>query len=420
MTMVSVAIIGSGPAGCYTAQFLSKLIPEANITVFDRLPVPFGLVRYGVAPDHQGTKAVTRQFDRLFERGGVRFAGNIEVGTDVSIQTVELNFDVVVVATGLDEDRLLGIPGEDHHRVIGAGHIVRMVNGHPDASEEIALGNDIVLIGNGNVAVDVMRMLLKPLEEFEGSDVEESVLRRLRGSGVRNIDVVGRSSMAAAKFDPVVLRELRGLPGVGFAVDGEFPLEGSRIGDVVRELVESSDRTATTTVTLRFSWTPTAVSGNGDECRAEFVSEDGKRLVLDADSVITAIGFQHAQRRLYPGDESEPDSVTIAPGIYRTGWYRRGPRGTIPENRLDSREVAETIAADIKAGRILVGRPGWPGLPASVQEKAVDFAGWRVIDRFEIERAETGRKRRKVTAREDMLRLATKEFAKGDEVEDKK
>jgi len=418
--MVSVAIIGSGPAGCYTAQFLSKAVPAAEITIFDRLPVPYGLVRYGVAPDHQGTKAVTRQFDRLFERGGVRFAGNIDIGADVSTDTIESCFDVVVVSTGLDEDRLLGIPGDDHHRVIGAGRIVRLVNGYPDADDGIELGSHIVLIGNGNVAIDVMRMLLKPFEEFEGSDVDEDVLRRLRGHGVRNLDVVGRSPMGAAKFDPVVLRELRGLPGVRFAVDGDFPTEDSRLGDVIRELVDAGDAAALTTVTLRFGWRPESITDNGDSCTAEFVSVQGDQLTLEADAIVTAIGFQHSPGRLYPGDDPGPEAVTTAPGVYRTGWYRRGPRGTIPENRLDAREVADAIAADLQAGRLPTGRPGWEGLPDHVHDQAVNFDGWRAIDRHEVEQAAEGRHRRKVTARAEMLRLALNQVARGDDKEDKK
>ncbi|MEV8517613.1 FAD-dependent oxidoreductase [Dactylosporangium sp. NPDC051484] len=417
--MVTVAIIGSGPAGCYTAQFLRKRLPDAAITVFDRLPVPFGLVRYGVAPDHQGTKAVTRQFDRLFEREGVRFAGNVEVGTDVSTDQIEANFDVIVVATGLDDDRLLDIPGEDHPRVIGAGRIVRMINGHPDsAGEEIRLGANLVLIGNGNVAGDLMRLLLKPLDAFADSDVDDAVLRRLRGAGVRRLEVIGRSPMAAAKFDPVVLRELRGLPGVRFDVDGESADDPSRIAEVIRELRDSSDPAAGTTVVLRFGWTPQRILADGDACLVEFAASDGSRLRLGADAVITAIGFQHSSKRLYPGDDTGPEVISALPSIYRTGWYRRGPRGTIPENRVDAREVADAIAADVEAGKVRTGRPGWPGLPEHVRERAVDFSGWRAIDAHEVAHASAGRFRSKVTDREQLLRLASRNVvADGDRME---
>lgn len=411
--MVTVAIIGSGPAGCYTAQFLRKRLPDAEITVFDRLPVPFGLVRYGVAPDHQGTKAVSRQFERLFEREGVRFAGNIEIGTDVSADEIAANFDVIVVATGLDEDRLLGIPGEDHPRVIGAGPIVRLINGHPDAAgDEIRLGQNLVLIGNGNVAIDVMRMLLKPLDEFEDSDVEDEVLLRLRGVGIRHLEVVGRSPMEAAKFDPVVLKELRGLRGVRFEVDG-FPTgeNTSRIVEVVRELQDSSDQEAETTVVLRFGWRPEQIVDAGDSVIAEFTAADGGRLRLTADAVITAIGFQHSMKRLYPADETGPEVVSALPGVYRTGWYRRGARGTIPENRVDAREVADAIADGVGSGSLGTGRAGWAGLPENVRARAVDFSGWRAIDAHELAQASAGRFRRKVTDKEELLRLALRNEA---------
>lgn len=404
--MVTVAIIGSGPAGCYTAQFLRKRRPDAEITIFDRLPVPFGLVRYGVAPDHQGTKAVTRQFDRLFEREGVRFAGNVEVGVDLSVAELEEAYDVVVVATGLDSDRRLGIPGDDHPLITGAGRIVRQVNGHPDAGDDvIRIGRRVVVIGNGNVAIDVLRMLLKPLDAFTDSDVDDHVLAELRGGGLEHIDVVGRSPIDRAKFDPVFLRELKGLPGVRFEVD-EPVVEDSPVADVVRGLVAESDREAAVSVSFRFGYRPVAVVDTDQGCAVSFAAADARELTLAADSVITAIGFEHGANRLYPHHAPGAETISPAPRTYRTGWYRRGPRGTIPENRVDAREVADVIADDIDAGVVGVHRRGWAALPSSIEDKAVDFEAWRAIDAVEVGRARADRARHKITDREELLRIA--------------
>ena len=158
----TVVVVGSGPSGCYTAQFLRKQWPAADITVLDRLPVPFGLVRYGVAPDHQGTKAVDRQFDRLFTRDGVRFVGNVEVGGPVTVDQLRAAFDVVVLATGVSGDRPLGVPGAELAGVHGAGRLTRLLNDHPDEQHPVApLGPRVVVVGNGNVALDVVRLLAK-------------------------------------------------------------------------------------------------------------------------------------------------------------------------------------------------------------------------------------------------------------------
>lgn len=406
MSTAHVAIIGSGPAGCYTAQFLRKALPDAEITIFERLPVPFGLVRYGVAPDHQGTKAVTRQFDRLFSRERVRFAGNIEIGADLPIEEIEEHYDVVVAATGMDADRRLMVPGADSAPVIGAGQLVRLVNGHPDAAPEVTrIGPRVVLIGHGNVAVDVLRMLLKPLEGYAGSDVDSAVLEALRGDGPISIEVVGRSPVAAAKFDPVVLKELRGLPGVRFEIDEADLSATAPLAPVLRDLVDQSPDGATTRVRLRFGWTPTSISQDATTI-VSFRDIENLEHTLEADSVITAIGFEHGSRRLYSGHAHDPALIEFAPRCYRTGWYRRGPHGTIPENRLDAREVAEAIARDITDGTIATGRDGWDGLPEAVHRRAVDYNGWRAIDQFETAGAAPDRIRTKVTDRNALIHLA--------------
>ncbi|MFZ1682318.1 MAG: FAD-dependent oxidoreductase, partial [Rhizobiaceae bacterium] len=204
--MVSVAIVGAGPSGCYTAQALVKALPAAQIDILDRLPVPYGLVRYGVAPDHQGTKAVIRQFERLFERQGVAFFGNVTVGDDIALDELRELYDAVVLSVGLAGDRRLGIPGETLQGVHGSGALTRSWNDHPD-SEGFApvIGQDVVIIGNGNVAIDLVRLLAKRGDELDGSDLSAEHGRALGEGPPRRITIVGRSDAAAARFDPVML-----------------------------------------------------------------------------------------------------------------------------------------------------------------------------------------------------------------------
>ena len=371
--MASVCIVGSGPSGCFVAQALLKLRPDARIIILDALPVPYGLVRYGVAADHQGTKAITRQFDRLFERQGVVFAGGVALGRDVTLEALREAFDAVVLATGLHQDRRLGIPGEVLAGVHGSGAVTRAWNGWPDAPLPV-IGRRVVVLGNGNVALDIVRLLAKGEGELAGSD-----LALVPGQGVETIEIIGRSPAEAAKFDPVMLRDLARLGECAIRVIGA----GGAAGLVA--LDGHSPPGARKTLTFRFGLTPRAIEGAG---RVERIVFDG--LTLDCDTVITAIGFE--------GDRPAADAEgVVAPGLYAAGWAKRGPRGTIPENRADAQVVAQSIAADLPEG------PGKPGLTFP---QAVDFKGWQRIDTHETTAAPPARVRAKITDAATLLRIA--------------
>src|SRR5574340_527298 len=207
--MRHIAIVGSGPAACYLADHLLRLAPDAHIDVIERLPVPFGLVRYGVAPDHQGTKAVVRVLDRVLGRDRVGFFGNVEVGRDLRLAELRALYDAVVLATGAPRDRRLGIPGEDLPGVVGSGSFVGWYNDHPDhAVPPLHAVRSAVVIGNGNVAIDVARILAKSPAEMAGSDIAPPVAQLLAAQPIDAIHVVGRRSAADAKFTAHELGEL--------------------------------------------------------------------------------------------------------------------------------------------------------------------------------------------------------------------
>lgn len=417
MTAPTIAIVGAGPSGCYLAQALRKKWAEARIDIFDRLPVPFGLVRYGVAPDHPGTKAVTQQFERLFERDGIGFHGNMALGRDLSLDDLREAYDVVALATGLAADRPLGIPGDHLPGIYGAGAITRRLNDHPDEQGlRPELGQRAVIIGQGNVGIDVLRLLSKPEAAFEGSELSPEALAACRARPLARLDIVGRSSAANAKCDAAMLRELGRLEGLSFHFAEPLPAPES-VDEKAASLRlaafhELAERGASFDdichIHFHFGWTPEAVLGDSRISGVRFYGGEARRncLELSTDSIITAIGFDQQDPRL-PGSPEAPqpdEQGRLAHGLYCTGWLRRGPRGTIPENRQDARAVASTIATDC-ADRTL-GRPGFAALPEAVIARATDFAGWKRIQAVEQAEAPAGRLCRRIPDLARLLQIA--------------
>lgn len=396
-----IAIVGSGPAGCFTAQALQRTLPAARLEIFDRLPVPYGLVRYGVAADHQGTKSVAHQFDRLFARGDVTFHGNTHVGDDVTLDELRAHYDAVVLATGLHADAALAVPGADHPGVFGAGRLTRLLNSHPDEAGMGSLGRDVVVIGQGNVAVDVVRLLTRDEAGLDGSDVNDAVRTELVRD-IRTVHVVGRSPAGRAKFDPVMVRELAGLPGVAHRVHG-VDLNARSEGkdarlDALRAAVAAPEAGARVTVHWWFGLTPRSIDGAQ---RVESVTFDGAdgEITLSADAVIAAVGFTASHDTpAVPG--AHPDG-RVEPGLYVAGWLRRGPRGTIPDQRVDARGLAKLIAEDVASGAVTAA-----GVGVTPHPGAVDFGGWRRIDLRERLSAAPGRVRAKLVTRDELLAAA--------------
>lgn len=400
------AIIGSGPAGCYLADSLQRLAPDAHIDVIERLPVPFGLVRYGVAPDHQATKAVVRVLDRVLGRERVGFFGNLEVGRVVSLEELMALYDAVVLATGAARDRQLGIAGEALAGVLGSGAFVGWYNGHPDwRAAPPGPVRSAVVIGNGNVAIDVVRILAKEPAEMAGSDIDPGAHAHLAGQPIETIHIVGRRRAADAKFTQHELAELGTLararvriadPG---ALDGETPeLE------VLRGFAAGAAAAKPVSIVFHFGLTPVAFVGDAALQAVRFSRADGSTLDLPAELAVTCIGYQSiACDKLVPeSGVFGNDDGRIDDGLYVTGWARRGPSGTIPTNRTEAQQLARRIAAEA----VDHGRAGGDGLSALLAERGVqrvDHAAWRRIDAAELARAESDRCRRKFDSVADML-----------------
>ncbi|KAF4558724.1 FAD-dependent oxidoreductase [Pseudomonas sp. CES] len=417
MSAPSIAIIGSGPSGCYMAQALRRHWAESEIAIFDRLPVPYGLVRYGVAPDHPGTKAVTRQFERMFEREHIHFVGNAEIGKTISLEALRAAFDIVVVATGLHGDRPLGVEGDDAVRVYGAGRVTRLLNDHPDEiGFKPSFGKRPVIVGNGNVAIDVLRLLAKSATDFHGSEVSEESLAQLAAHEIEEVHIVGRSPAVQAKFDTVMIRELSKLQDVHFVVSPDSVLGDATDPTQFAKLEAILDLTAVERpktgrrIVFHFGWTPKSIKTSGDDTVILDVSESRGTAVktIEGSSLITAVGFQESansslERCSIAGPAVELENGVLDKNLFCAGWYRRGPTGTIPENRNDAKKVAEHIVSSWSEN----GSPK-KGLPSIAQflTNTVSYQGWQSIDREELAAAPEGRQRRKIRDIATMLKTA--------------
>lgn len=418
----TIAVIGSGPSGCYVAQALRREWADSEITVIDRLPAPYGLVRYGVAPDHPGTKAVTRQFERMFERENIQFLGNVEIGTDVSLRALRATFDIVIVATGLYGDKKLGVPGDTLSHIYGAGQITRFLNDHPD-EENFAprFGKRAVIVGNGNVAIDVLRLLIKNAEDFHGSEISHEALAHLVASPVEHIDIVGRSPAALAKFDTVMVKELSKLAHVRFELGGQYeapesvdPTTKAKIEALKALVTANADSSSKKrTVTFHFGWAPVRVAGV-DHVAAlvlKDITNPDQQQSIPATSIITAIGFEERTGRdLCRKDmscaETDLTKGYLDDGLYCVGWFRRGPTGTIPDNRSDAKHVADNIIQAVRAGTLEIGKPGLAGIAESLKHQVVGYEDWKAIDKAELANAPVNRARRKFRNKVAMLGVA--------------
>jgi len=426
------AIVGSGPAGFYTAEALDKAYGgQARIDILDRYPVPYGLIRFGVAPDHQSLKAVSKRYDKVAESAGVDFIGNVTVGRDISIAELLDLYDAVVLAVGAPHDRKLGIPGEDLPGVVGSAEFVGWYNGHPDFADlDPPLGGThAAVIGNGNVALDCARILSKTRHEFEGSDIVGHALDALDASVVRTVTILGRRGPHQIAMTPKELGELGHLEASTPVVDAaDFPpldadeaLEpGHRKSiTILRGFADTRpDAAKPKRMVFDFFAKPLRIEGDGKAERiiVERTELDekgaargtGETYEVPASLIITAIGYSTSPIADVPFDGGKfvNESGRIADCLYAVGWARRGPTGTIGTNRPDGYEVADLIAAAMPAGST-ESRAGAEGLKRLLETRGVmatDYDDWRKIEETEVANARPGSPREKFVRHEEWLR----------------
>ena len=438
--MLHIAIVGSGPAGYYTAEAARKRWGEAvRIDMFDVLPVPFGLIRSGVAPDHQSIKGVSRRYEAVALSGNVRFVGNVAVGRDIAIEELRSLYHAVVLATGAPHDKPLGLPGGALGNVFGSAAFVGWYNGHPqfaDLAPDLS-GSHAVVIGNGNVALDVARILAKARHEFAGSDIVGHALDALGASRIAHVTILGRRGPHQIAMTPKELGELghlaRAVPRVSPAdlpdEAGDTLLEPGQRKAVghLRAFAAGPACDASVVIDFDFFASPRALIGTGgkvSEIEVERTRLEGGRAVgtgetyrIPAQLVVACIGYQTSPIAGVPFEQAAGRFANhegrILPGLYCVGWARRGPSGTIGTNRPDGFSVVERIAEDLvgEAGdggqkSIRPGRAGFDALAAKRGLDIVTFRDWQKIDAAEIRRARPGAPREKFVELAEMMAAA--------------
>ena len=408
-----VAVVGSGPAGFYAASALLASDLEVEVDVIERLPTPWGLVRLGVAPDHPNIKAVSRAFEKTALHPRFRFFGNVEVGKDVEHDELMRLYDAVVYSVGAQTDRSLGIPGENLPGSWPATAFVAWYNGHPDfqhLSFDLS-GEQAVVIGNGNVALDVARMLALTPAELAPTDTTDAAIEAINSSGIREILVVGRRGPVQAAWTPVEVGELGELAGADVLVDpADLQLDEASTAELeaspptvkrnvehLREYAARAPAGKPRAIRLRFLLSPVAILGEERVEAIELVRNelvDGRavateeREIVECGIVFRSVGYQGVPLPGVPFDERSRtipnEGGRVERGLYAAGWIKRGPSGVIGTNKKDANETVELLLEDARAG--LLPPRGEGALEELLAKRGVDavmYAGWEAIDRVE-------------------------------------
>ena len=446
-----VAVVGSGPAAFYAAgHLLASGEPRAEVDLLERLPTPWGLVRLGVAPDHPNLKTVSRAFEKIAQRPGFRFLGNVEVGRDVTYEELRSLYDAVVFAVGSQTDRRIGIPGEDLPGSWAATELVAWYNGHPDYQDlrfDLSVERAVV-VGVGNVALDVARMLVLTPEELAPTDTTDAAIEAISDSGLREIVVLGRRGPVQAAWTSTELQEMGELAGADVLVDPvELELDDAsaaeladasnvvqRNMDILRGFAAREPAGKPRSVRLRFCVSPVAIHGEerveGVEIvRNKLEADDrgrvravptGEQEVIPCGIVFRSVGYHGVALPGTPFDEVAGTMPNAAgrvldetgspiPGVYCAGWIKRGPTGVIGTNKKDATETVDLLLEDARAGALASVADGG-SIDALLAERGVGVVthdGWEAIDAVERARGEEqGRPRVKLCTWEELLAAA--------------
>ncbi|MFZ9986395.1 MAG: FAD/NAD(P)-binding protein [Candidatus Nanopelagicales bacterium] len=443
-----VAIVGSGPSGMYAADaLLSQEDVPVSVDIIDKLPSPFGLVRYGVAPDHLSIRSVRDTLDKVLDHPGVRFLGNVEVGVDLTLDQLHEFYDVIVLTYGASRDRALGIPGEDLPGSIAATDFVNWYTGHPETAPDaftgfLAESTSVAVIGVGNVAVDVTRVLSKSPDEIEHTDMPEHVFAALRASGVRDVHVIGRRGPAQATWTTKELRELGELQDTQVLI-----AEGGDTSDPASQKAVAEDKAVARNVSVIDGWADRSDDGRDRRihlhfrCRpVEILGSDrieglvvettqidesgqatgtGETHVIPVDAVIRSVGYRGTaiegipfddRRNVIPNRDGRVlDGDRPVRGVYVAGWIKRGPSGIIGTNKKDAVQTVACLLEDFAdASTWTASRPDPADVDAALAgHDVVSIGGWRSIDVAERALGATrGRDRTTLHDRDDLLGAA--------------
>ncbi|MEN9412865.1 MAG: hypothetical protein RIQ92_1302 [Actinomycetota bacterium] len=421
MKRFKVAIVGAGPAGYFAAQALQNLASDEAIFAIDmieRLPTPWGLVRSGVAPDHPKIKTVSKVFEKIANTEGFRLFANIELGSDLTIEQLKERYDAVVIATGSAKGKKLGIPGEDLPGSLSAATFVPWYNAHPDfKDEEIDLSSHTaVVIGAGNVAMDVARMLALEPSELDSTDTADHAIDRLKESSIRNVVISARRGPEHAAFTSPELRELPKLEHTNVIIEpGDIAAAIVRAGDEIEKDTKSNldamtliaEREPTSherTMTFQFLATPIEIKGDGKVEEVIFQRTGGdETFSIKCGLVITAIGYEAASLEGIPYERGKVvnEDGYVGENLYVVGWAKRGPSGVIGTNKSDAADVMKLLVSQL-------GDPKGAGDITEIitHNKVVTQMHWEQINAAEIAAGEPlGKPRKKAVSREELLNL---------------
>ncbi|MFC5370576.1 FAD-dependent oxidoreductase [Arcanobacterium bovis] len=445
---LQVAVIGAGPAGIYASDILSKSDVDVQIDLYERLPAPYGLVRYGVAPDHPRIKQIIKALYNVLQRGDIRLVGNVEIGKDVTFDELHEHYDAIIIATGADRDRPFDVPGADLPEVYGAADFVSWYDGHPDYPRTWPLeAKEIAVIGVGNVALDVARILAKHPQDLMSTEIPQNVEEGLRKSPVTDVHVFGRRGPAQVKFTPMELRELGEVPDVDIIVyeddydydeASEAAVADSKMTRQVVNILtdylfeQEEEKTASRRIHIHMLQEPaeilgaehvegirmarTALQGDGS------VARTGEFIDYPVQAVYRAVGYFSSPipgapfddvRGVVPnvGGRVVNDGVVVN-GMYATGWIKRGPVGLIGSTKSDAQETIGNLVEDYKAGLLhaTTEELGWEATQQVLESRGVRYTtwqGWELLEAYEKSLGEAvGRERIKVVERETMTAIS--------------
>ena len=419
MAKYSIAIVGAGPSGYFAAQALQNLESDElkfSIDLIERLPTPWGLVRSGVAPDHPKIKSVSKVFEKVATAGNVSLFGNVEVGSDISLETLKNKYDAVVIASGTSLGKKLGIPGEDLNNSLSAAEFVPWYNGHPDY---VNLNPDLtsdtaIVIGAGNVAMDCARMLALDPSELDATDTADHAIAALKKSNIRKVYICARRGAEFAAFTSPELRELPDLEHTNVIIDkNEIEDALSRVGeapdkhvksnlDAMLNIAANENHPHQRSMEFLFQHVPVSINGNGKVESVSFETPAGKK-TINCGLVISAIGYQPKQSEGLTVEGSKLANIEghISENLYVVGWAKRGPSGVIGTNKSDAAEVMKKLVEQLSA----TPKPAID-LGAELDAKIISQPIWEKINNAEVAAGEPlGKPRLKAVSREELFGL---------------